>query len=970
MTLFVRNFSKFVLLRLTFGLALFTLCAVAQETSAPSPATPRYKNAALPIADRVADLLPRMTLEEKVYQLTGGWDSKIEVVDPTGTFTTETARKTLSAEWGAEVKFTPRQAAILRNGVQRYLREKTRLGIPAMFLGEALHGYMEYGSTSFPQALGLAATFDPALVKRVFTAVGDEAGSRGAGQVFSPVLDMAHDPRWGRTEEGYGEDPYLIARMGVAAIEGLQGDSFSIDRHHVLATAKHFAVHGVPEGGTNTAPGNISERVIRETYLVPFQAAVQEAHVGSVMASYNEIDGVPNHINHWLLDKVLRQEWGFDGYLTSDGDGLQMLVGTHHVAYNFADAARQGLAAGIDYDLSEGTVYSTLVEQVKQGLVPESEVDRAVGRVLAAKFRLGLFDNPYVDPDYAEKVNNSAEHKKLAAEAARKVIVLLKNDKNLLPLDVTKLKTIAVIGPNAADVHLGGYSRDPGYGVSVLDGIKAKVGDKAKVLYAEGCKITTAPQGFRGWWANDVQLVDAKTQTASIQAAVDAAKKADVSILVVGENESTNREAWAENHLGDRDSLDLLGAQNDLVKAVVDTGKPVVVLLLNGRPLSVNYIAEHVAAILEGFYLGEEGGTAAADVLFGDANPGGKLPITFPHTVGALPDYYNHKPSANRSYEFSTREPLFPFGYGLSYTTFKFDNLKVDPPQIMQAGTAKVSIDVTNTGTREGDEVPQFYIHQRVASVTQPVMQLKGFERITLKPGEKRTVTFTVTPDMLSILNIDMHRVVEPGVFDMMVGPSSEKTATVKLTVTGAEGETGKPAAMAPVPAGSENNMVSNFDEGKVSAAYGMWIAANDTMNGGKSNSKLDAIEPGAAGTKGAMQVSGELVPGGPFVFAGALFSPGAAPMRPVNLSKKSGISFWAKGDGQTYTLLVLTEARSGQSGEPPAMTSFTAGSEWKQYSFPFSTFETDGSDISGIGFIRAQEPGKFQFAIDEVEIK
>jgi beta-glucosidase len=970
MTLFVRNFSKFVLLRLTFGLALFTLCAVAQETSAPSPATPRYKNAALPIADRVADLLPRMTLEEKVYQLTGGWDSKIEVVDPTGTFTTETARKTLSAEWGAEVKFTPRQAAILRNGVQRYLREKTRLGIPAMFLGEALHGYMEYGSTSFPQALGLAATFDPALVKRVFTAVGDEAGSRGAGQVFSPVLDMAHDPRWGRTEEGYGEDPYLIARMGVAAIEGLQGDSFSIDRHHVLATAKHFAVHGVPEGGTNTAPGNISERVIRETYLVPFQAAVQEAHVGSVMASYNEIDGVPNHINHWLLDKVLRQEWGFDGYLTSDGDGLQMLVGTHHVAYNFADAARQGLAAGIDYDLSEGTVYSTLVEQVKQGLVPESEVDRAVGRVLAAKFRLGLFDNPYVDPDYAEKVNNSAEHKKLAAEAARKVIVLLKNDKNLLPLDVTKLKTIAVIGPNAADVHLGGYSRDPGYGVSVLDGIKAKVGDKAKVLYAEGCKITTAPQGFRGWWANDVQLVDAKTQTASIQAAVDAAKKADVSILVVGENESTNREAWAENHLGDRDSLDLLGAQNDLVKALVDTGKPVVVLLLNGRPLSVNYIAEHVAAILEGFYLGEEGGTAAADVLFGDANPGGKLPITFPHTVGALPDYYNHKPSANRSYEFSTREPLFPFGYGLSYTTFKFDNLKVDPPQIMQAGTAKVSIDVTNTGTREGDEVPQFYIHQRVASVTQPVMQLKGFERIALKPGEKRTVTFTVTPDMLSILNIDMHRVVEPGVFDMMVGPSSEKTATVKLTVTGAEGETGKPAAMAPVPAGSENNMVSNFDEGKVSAAYGMWIAANDTMNGGKSNSKLDAIEPGAAGTKGAMQVSGELVPGGPFVFAGALFSPGAAPMRPVNLSKKSGISFWAKGDGQTYTLLVLTEARSGQSGEPPAMTSFTAGSEWKQYSFPFSTFETDGSDISGIGFIRAQEPGKFQFAIDEVEIK
>ena len=955
---------------LLLGLSLLSFPAGAQESSAAKTDIPPYKDASLPIADRVADLLPRMTLEEKVYQLTGGWDSKIEVVDPTGTFTTETARQTLTAEWGPEVKFTPRQAAILRNGVQRYLREKTRLGIPAMFLGEGLHGYMEYGSTSFPQALGLAATFDPALVKRVFAAVGDEAGSRGAGQLFSPVLDMARDPRWGRTEEGYGEDPYLISRMSVAAIEGLQGDSYMIDRHHVLATMKHFAVHGEPEGGTNTAPGNISERVIRETFLVPFQAAVQEAHVGSVMASYNEIDGVPNHINHWLLDKVLRQEWGFDGYLTSDGDGLQMLVGTHHVAYDMADAARQGLAAGIDYDLSDGSVYRTLVDQVKKGLVPENEIDRAVERVLTTKFRLGLFDNPYVDPDYAEKVNNGPEHKKLAAEAARKVIVLLKNDKNLLPLDATKLKAIAVIGPNAADVHLGGYSRDPGYGLSVLDGIKAKVGDKVKVLYAEGCKITTAPQGFRGWWANDVQLVDPKTQTSSIQAAVEAAKKADVSILVVGENESTNREAWAENHLGDRDSLDLLGAQNDLVKAVVETGKPVVVLQINGRPLSVNYIAEKVPAILEGFYLGEEGGTAAADVIFGDANPGGKLPITFPHTVGVLPDYYNHKPSANRSYEFSTRKPLFPFGYGLSYTTFKFDNLKVEPQQILPQGTAKVSVDITNTGTREGDEVPQFYIHQRVASVTQPVMQLKGFERITLKPGEKRTVTFTITPETLSILNIDMNRVVEPGVFDVMVGPSSEINSKVKLTVLGENGTSGRAAPVAAVPAGSETNLVSNFDDGKVKAAYGMWIPASDSMNGGKSSSKLEVVEPGAANSKGTMQVTGEVVIGGPFIFAGALYSPGTAPMQPANLSKKSTISFWAKGDGNTYTLIVLTAERNGQNGEVPAMTNFTAGAEWKQYTFPFSTFDTDGSDLSGIGFIRVQEPGKFQFQIDEVEIK
>ena len=945
------------------------LAAFAQTAPSAPASSPRYKDAGLPIADRVADLLPRMTLEEKVEQLSGGWDAQVHVIDPTGTYTDETARKALTVEWGPEIKFTPRDAATLRNGVQRYLREKTRLGIPAMFLGEALHGYMEYGSTSFPQALGLASTWDPALVKRVFTAVGDEAGSRGSGQVFSPVLDIARDPRWGRTEETYGEDPFLASRMGVAAIEGLQGDNFLIDRHHVLATAKHFAVHGQPEGGTNTAPGNYSERVIRENFLVPFKAAVEQARVGSVMASYNEIDGIPNHVNHWLLDKVLRQEWGFDGYITSDGDGLQMLVGVHHVAYNNADAARQAIAAGVDYDLSDGSVYRTLVDQVKQGIVPMSEVDHAVARILETKFRLGLFDNPYVDPDYAEKVNNSEEHKQLALEAARKVIVLLKNENNLLPLNLKKLKTIAVIGPNAADVHLGGYSRDPGFGISILDGIRNYVGNQATILYAKGCKITTAPEGFRGWWANDVDLVDPATQQASIQEAVAAARKSDVAILVVGENESTNREAWAENHRGDRDSLDLLGAQNDLVKAVVDTGKPVVVFLINGRPLSINFIAQKVPAILEGWYLGEEGGPAAAEVLFGDVNPGGKLPITFPHSVGDLPDFYNHKPSDNRSYEFSTRQPLYAFGYGLSYTTFKFDNLRVEPAQILTGGTAKVSVDVTNTGSREGDEVPQLYIHQRVASVTQPVQQLRGFERITLKPGQKRTVEFTVTPDMLSMLNVDMHNVVEPGIFDLMVGPGSDKTATVKLAVLGTRGETGRPAPPPP-PAGSESGLVSDFDDLKPSANFGSWMVANDgNMGGGKSTSSMEVIQPGADGTKGALQITGEVVGGGQFPFAGVLYSPGSQPMQPANLSQKKAISFWARGDGKTYTLVVLSEQHSGNSEIPP-MTSFVAGPDWKQYSFPISTFETDGSDLTGIGFIDAQNPGKFQFAIDQVEIK
>jgi beta-glucosidase len=967
----MRSNLSLLLLVLLMGLSVFTFTAVAEQKPDPSSA-PRYKDATLPIEDRVADLLARMTLEEKIDQIADGWETRVNVIDPTGTFTAEQARKVLANEWAEEQKIPARQFAILRNGIQRYQLEKTRLGIPEMFLSEGLHGVMEYGSTSYPQALGLAATFDPALVKRVFTAVGDEAGSRGLGQVFSPVLDIARDPRWGRTEETYGEDPHLVSRMGVAAIEGLQGDDFLIGRHHVMATAKHFAVHGMPEGGTNTAPGNYSERIIRENFLVPFQAAVEEARVGSVMASYNEIDGVPSHINHWLLDKVLRGEWGFKGFITSDGDGIQMLVNTHHVAYNNADAARQTLAAGIDFDLSlePNGPYHTLIDQVKQGLVPQSEVDRAVAGILSAKFRLGLFDNPYVDPDYTERTVNSDEHRKLAIEAASKVIVLLKNDKNLLPLDLGKLKNIAVIGPNAADVHLGGYSRDPGQGVSILDGIKARVGNKANVLYAKGCNITTAPEDYKGWSADNVELVDAKSQAASIQEAVATARKANVAILVVGENESTNREAWSEEHRGDRDSLDLLGAQNDLVKAVVETGTPTVVLLLNGRPLSINYIAEKVPAILEGFYLGEEGGVAAAQVIFGDVNPGGKLPITFPHTVGALPDFYNHKPSDIRSYEFSTRQPLFAFGYGLSYTTFSFDNLRVEPKQIRIGGTAKVSVDVTNKGQREGDEVPQLYIHQKIADVTQPVMQLKGFQRITLKPGETKTVEFTITPETLSILNIDMHRVVEPGDFELMVGPSSDKTSTVRLAVTGLNSETGRPP-LPSAPAGSESGLVSNFDDGKVAANYGMWIPAGDSMNGGKSSSNLTVVEPGADGTKGAMQVNGEVVaaPGAQFLFAGALFFPGAAPMQPANLSSKAGISFWAKGDGKTYTLIVLTESRNGSSGIP-AMTTFVAGPEWKKYAFPFSTFDTDGSDLSGLGFVHAQEPGKFQFEIDQLEIK
>ena len=762
-----------------YGHLLFVLCAAAGAQA--QQAVPDYRNPALPIRQRVADLLPRMTLEEKVDQIAGG-RSRMARGGAQQSISPQ-VMQTLRRMFSVDSDVSPHDAAVARNAIQKFLLEKTRLGIPSLFQGEALHGYMSNGSTSFPQVLALASTWDPDLVRQAFTAAADEMASSGANQAFTPVLDLARDPRWGRTEETYGEDPYLVSRMGVAAIEGLQGPNYLIDRHHVMATAKHFAAHGQPEGGTNTAPANFSERILREYFFVPFQAAVQEANVGSVMASYNEIDGVPSHINRWLLENVLREEWGFGGYVTSDGGGLQMLVTTHHVAADNAQAAREALAAGVDFDLSDGSVYRTIVDQVRSGAIPEAELDKAVARVLTAKFRLGLFENPFVNPDYAQQITNSPEHRKLALRVAQEAIVLLKNDGNLLPLDLKTLKSVAVIGPNAADVHLGGYSREPAHSVSILQGIRDRVGPGVKVLYSEGCKITVGRQGWRAWYDDKVEFPDPQSQAASIQAAVETARQADVAIVVVGENESTNREAWSEKHLGDRDSLDLLGAQDHLIKAIVETGKPTIVFLINGRPLSINYAAEHVPAILEGWYPGQEGGTAAAQVLFGDVNPGGKLPITFPRSVGMLPDYYDHKPSANWSYLGVGRKPLFPFGYGLSYTTFHFENLRVDPPAIGQYGSATVRVDVTNTGTREGDEVAQMYVHQRLADVTQPVMKLCGFRRVHLKPGEKATVEFPLTPKLLSILDINMHRVVEPGVFDILVGPNSDQTETIPLQV-------------------------------------------------------------------------------------------------------------------------------------------------------------------------------------------
>jgi beta-glucosidase len=773
------------------ALGLFSLTAGSSLVVHAQNSLP-YRDPKLPVEQRVADLVSRMTPEEKVAQIVGVWENRTFFSDPHGLFVDSNGaflpeRASVLLKYGAGEMSRPsegrgpKEMAEFTNTMQKWVKENTRLGIPMMFHDECLHGHVAPKGTSYPQAIALASTWDPDLIHEVFTATAAEVRARGAQHCLAPVLDLARDPRWGRTEETYGEDPYLVSQIGLAAITGLQGTGPGVDKAHVMATAKHFAVHGQPEGGENVAPGNYSERVIREYFLKPFEVAVKEGHIQTVMPSYNEIDGIPSHSNKKLLQGILREEWGFQGAVTSDYFGPTELRTIHHVAGSNEAAARMAIEAGVDLELPFAGTYPTLLEQMKQGKVSVASVDLAASRVLRAKFLAGLFDDPYVNPQFAVKVTNSPEHQKLALKAAHEAIILLKNQDNLLPLPKGKYKRIAVIGPNAADLHLGGYSDKPGRGVSILQGVKDKVGTSAEVLYSEGCRITESKPD---WDANKVVLGDPALNAKRIEEAAKVAEQADLVLLALGENEQTSREAWAPDHLGDRDSLDLLGNQDELVKAILATGKPTIVFLLNGRPNSIVYIAEHVPAILEGWYLGQEGATAVADVLFGDYNPGGKLPITVPRSVGQLPDYYYQKPSAKRGYVGSSTLPLFPFGWGLSYSNFKYDAIQAAPAAIGVLGQTQVSVNVTNTGNVAGDEVVQLYIRQEVSSVTRPIKELRGFRRVSLNPGETKRVEFALGPKELSYLNRDMHRVVEPGTFDLMVGGNSVDLTETRLEVS------------------------------------------------------------------------------------------------------------------------------------------------------------------------------------------
>ncbi|HEX5787772.1 MAG TPA: glycoside hydrolase family 3 N-terminal domain-containing protein [Woeseiaceae bacterium] len=758
-----------------------------------------YKDAGAPVADRVEDLLSRMTLEEKVAQVVTIWEDKTSIFDGDRQFDPDKTRarlpygigqfaRPMDAQGPASPREIPwrdaRETVALVNALQEYATEETRLGIPILFHEEGLHGYAAVGATSFPQAIAMASTWDPELVRDINAVTAREIRVRGAHLVLSPVVDVARDPRWGRIEETFGEDPYLVGELGVAAVVGLQGELVDgmLADDKVFATLKHMTGHGQPESGTNVGPAQISERELRENFFPPFEQVVTRTDIKAVMASYNEIDGVPSHANAWLLEDVLRGEWGFDGAVVSDYYAIEQLAQVHRIAADPAEAAVIALEAGVDVDLPSGIAFSTLPQALADGLITEERLDDAVRRHLDIKFRAGLFEDPYADADAAVRLTNNEEARALALTAAERAIVLLKND-GVLPLELPARgakPTIAVIGPNAAVARLGGYYGIPPVTVSPLDGIRAKVGSRAEIVHAEGVVITESDD----WWADEVVLGDPEENRRLIAEAVEVAEQADTIVLAIGDTEQTSREGWADVHLGDRSSLDLVGQQQELFDALRALDKPLVVILINGRPLSTVTIAEEADALIEAWYLGEQGGNALANVLFGDVNPGGKLPVTIARSVGQLPMVYNVKPSARRGYLFDTTEPLFPFGWGLSYTSFELSPPVLSARSIAVDGSVDVSVRVTNTGDRRGDETVQLYVRDLVSSVTRPVKELKAFERVTLEPGESREVRFTLGPEALHMWNIDMERVVEPGEFDIMTGPNSADLQSVTLTVT------------------------------------------------------------------------------------------------------------------------------------------------------------------------------------------
>lgn len=762
---------------------------------------PLYKQASAPTEYRVKDLLGRMTVEEKVGQLICplGWEMYTKTgknsVEPSALFKEKMKDAPIGSFWAVlradpwtqktlETGLNPELSAKAINALQRYAVEQTRLGIPILFAEECPHGHMAIGTTVFPTSLSAASTWNPGLLYDMGSAIGLEAAAQGSNIGYGPVLDVAREPRWSRMEETFGEDPWLTSVLGTAVVRGMQGDD-TADKQHVICTLKHLAAYGVPEGGHNGGPVYAGERLLRSQLLLPFEKAVK-AGAGTVMTSYNSIDGIPCTSNHHLLTDMLRGEWGFNGFVYSDLLSVDGIAGMGAAANN-KEAAVLALKAGLDMDLGGGAFGKNLKKALDEGLITMADLDRAVSNVLAMKFRLGLFDNPYVQPKRARKVCRSAEHKQLAQKVAEEGTVLLKND-GILPLSRT-MKRIAVIGPNADMPYnqLGDYTAPQAREEisTVLDGIRAVAGGNMEVVYERGCAIRD-------------------TTSADIPAAVRAAEGADAVVLVVGGSSARDfktkyiatgaatvdeSKTLSDMECGegfDRATLSLLGKQEQLIEAVAKTGKPLVIVYIEGRPLLMNRAAEVANALLTAWYPGEQGGKAIASILFGDVNPSGRLPVSIPRSVGQLPVYYSQ--NINRDYMDEKGTSLYPFGYGLSYTQFAYSDLTITPnaePSIMPlvepltvslsegSGAVRVSLTVKNTGDRSGHEVVQLYLSDRAATVSQPPLQLRAFKKVCLNAGESQRIEFTLGFDELSLINQEMKRVVEPGEFEVLVGASS-----------------------------------------------------------------------------------------------------------------------------------------------------------------------------------------------------
>lgn len=762
-------------------LGMAALLALSVPAHAKTKETLPYKNKNLPTEQRVSDLLKRMTLEEKIGQLrcTLAWnyyDIKGKDVVPSESFKKDIREGNIGMLWATyradpwtqrtlETGLTPEMAAKAGNALQKYVLENTRLGIPLFLAEEAPHGHMAIGTTVFPTGLGMAATWNPEIAEKTGKVVSKEIRLQGAHISYGPVLDLSREPRWGRVEESYGEDPVLTAEIGASMVKGL-GSGKLQDPYATLATLKHFIGYGTTEGGQNGGPTTIGMRAIHQYFLAPFKKVI-DAGALSVMTSYNALDGIPSTSNSYFLTDLLRKQWKFDGFVVSDLYSIDGIYGTHHVAKDRQQAGVMALQAGVDVDLG-ALAYGQLADAVKKGLASETEVDSAVVRVLRRKFEMGLFDNPYVDPKKARQVR-SQENIEVAHQAALSSITLLKNDHATLPL--SKDIKVAVIGPNADNVYnmLGDYTspQAPGNVKTILDGVKSKL-PAANIEYVKGCAIRD-------------------TANTNIPEAVEAARRADVVIVAVGGSSArdfstkfkdtgaaeTDTKSVSDMDCGegfDRATLDLLGKQNELLKALKATGKPMVVIYIEGRPLLKTWSAENADALLTAYYPGQQGGQAIADILFGDYNPSGRLPISVPRDMGQLPVYYN-KTFQPHDYAEMSAQPLYSFGYGLSYTTFKYSNLSI----AKKGKTSfEVSFDVTNTGNRDGEEVAQLYLHDTVASVTQPLKQLKHFGKVMIKQGETHHFTFPVSEEDLSIVDKDMKQVVEPGDFAVMVGSSSD----------------------------------------------------------------------------------------------------------------------------------------------------------------------------------------------------